>query len=38
MDAGTTHGRIHNSRRNTGAGDLKIQATTAYGDITARSL
>ncbi|ALO13422.1 hypothetical protein AQF52_7836 [Streptomyces venezuelae] len=40
LDAGTTHGRIHNTLRNTeGAGaGLNIQATTAYGDITARSL
>ncbi|MEU0009434.1 DUF4097 family beta strand repeat-containing protein [Streptomyces sp. NPDC006314] len=39
LDAGTTHGRIHNSLRNTeGIADLTIHATTAYGDITARSL
>ncbi|MFB7357476.1 DUF4097 family beta strand repeat-containing protein [Streptomyces gardneri] len=40
LDAGTTHGRIHNTLRNSeGAGaGLNIQATTAYGDITARSL
>ncbi|ALO05865.1 hypothetical protein AQF52_0265 [Streptomyces venezuelae] len=40
LDAGTTHGRIHNTlRNNEGAGaGLNIQATTAYGDITARSL
>jgi hypothetical protein len=38
LDAGTTHGRIHNALKNTGAADLTIHATTAYGDITARSL
>ncbi|MFE7546974.1 DUF4097 family beta strand repeat-containing protein [Streptomyces gardneri] len=40
LDAGTTHGRITNTLRNSeGAGaGLNIQATTAYGDITARSL
>ncbi|MFE7580554.1 DUF4097 family beta strand repeat-containing protein [Streptomyces gardneri] len=40
LDAGTTHGRITNTlRNNEGAGaGLNIQATTAYGDITARSL
>ncbi|HUA29610.1 MAG TPA: DUF4097 family beta strand repeat-containing protein [Streptosporangiaceae bacterium] len=39
LDAGTTHGRIHNALKNTeGAADLNIQATTAYGDIVARSL
>ena len=39
LDAGTTYGRIHNALKNTeGAADLNIQATTAYGDITARSL
>lgn len=38
LDAGTTYGRIHNSLKNTGAPDLTIRATTAYGDITARSL
>lgn len=38
LDAGTTHGRIHNALRNTeGATGLNIHATTAYGDITARS-
>ncbi|WP_331772200.1 DUF4097 domain-containing protein (plasmid) [Embleya sp. NBC_00888] len=40
LDAGTTHGRIHNTLKNpdgAGAG-LNIHATTAYGDITARSL
>ncbi|KAB1911168.1 DUF4097 family beta strand repeat-containing protein [Micromonospora sp. AMSO31t] len=39
LDAGTTHGRIHNSLKNTdGAPDLTIHATTAHGDIDARSL
>ncbi|KJK56060.1 DUF4097 family beta strand repeat-containing protein [Saccharothrix sp. ST-888] len=39
LDAGTGYGRIHNSLRNTeGAADLNIHATTAHGDITARSL
>jgi len=39
LDAGTTHGRIHNALRNTeGTPDLNIHATTAYGDIVARSL
>ena len=39
LDAGTTYGRIQNALRNTeGAADLNIHATTAYGDIVARSL
>ncbi|MEV5968404.1 DUF4097 family beta strand repeat-containing protein [Streptomyces sp. NPDC051921] len=40
LDAGTAHGRIHNALRNSeGAGaGLTLRATTAYGDITARSL
>jgi hypothetical protein len=39
LDAGTGHGRIHNSLRNTdGEAVLTIHATTADGDITARSL
>ena len=38
LDAGTTYGRIHNSLQNTRGADLNIHATTAYGDITARSL
>ncbi|MFE0605992.1 DUF4097 family beta strand repeat-containing protein [Streptomyces sp. NPDC058892] len=39
LDAGTGHGRIHNSLQ-SGADTpaLNIHATTAYGDITARSL
>ncbi|WP_112239323.1 DUF4097 family beta strand repeat-containing protein [Kribbella monticola] len=39
LDAGTTLGRIANSLKNAdGAADLAIQATTAHGDIVARSL
>ncbi|WP_116247948.1 DUF4097 family beta strand repeat-containing protein [Nocardiopsis sp. FIRDI 009] len=38
LDAGTDHGRIHNALTNTGTAGLSIHATTAYGDITARSL
>ncbi|WP_406112009.1 DUF4097 family beta strand repeat-containing protein [Kitasatospora purpeofusca] len=39
LDAGTSYGRIHNTLKNTdGAAALNIRATTAYGDITARSL
>lgn len=39
LDAGTSYGRIRNSLKNTdGAADLNIRATTAYGDIVARSL
>ncbi|MET8787734.1 MULTISPECIES: DUF4097 family beta strand repeat-containing protein [unclassified Streptomyces] len=39
LDAGTGHGRIHNALKNTeGTAGLTIHATTAYGDITARSL
>ncbi|MFE5401563.1 DUF4097 family beta strand repeat-containing protein [Streptomyces sp. NPDC056580] len=40
LDAGTGYGRVHNALRNTdgAAGGLTIHATTAYGDITARSL
>lgn len=39
LDAGTGHGRIHNALRNAdGAPALTIRATTAHGDITARSL
>lgn len=39
LDAGTGYGRIHNSLMNAdGAAGLTILATTAYGDITARSL
>ncbi|WP_327293493.1 hypothetical protein [Streptomyces sp. NBC_01198] len=39
LDAGTSYGRIDNALKNAdGAADLTIRATTAYGDITARSL
>ncbi|MDX3118700.1 MULTISPECIES: DUF4097 family beta strand repeat-containing protein [Streptomyces] len=39
LDAGTGFGRVHNALRNAdGAAALNIHATTAYGDITARSL
>ncbi|MFD6274886.1 DUF4097 family beta strand repeat-containing protein [Streptomyces sp. NPDC060209] len=39
MDAGTAYGRIHNALKNTdGDAGLNIRATTAHGDITARSL
>ncbi|MFE5759431.1 DUF4097 family beta strand repeat-containing protein [Streptomyces massasporeus] len=39
LDAGTGHGRIHNALKNTdGTAGLTIHATTAQGDITARSL
>jgi DUF4097 and DUF4098 domain-containing protein YvlB len=40
LNAGTTSGRIDNALKNTegAAADLNIHATTAYGDIVARSL
>ncbi|MFF7753817.1 DUF4097 family beta strand repeat-containing protein [Streptomyces sp. NPDC007971] len=40
LDAGTSHGRISNTLMNAdgAAAGLNISATTAYGDITARSL
>ncbi|MGA5421045.1 DUF4097 family beta strand repeat-containing protein [Streptomyces lavendulocolor] len=40
LDASTGYGRIHNALRNTDGprADLEVHATTAYGDITARSL
>jgi DUF4097 and DUF4098 domain-containing protein YvlB len=39
LDAGTSHGRIHNSLRNgDGVPALAVHATTTQGDITARSL
>ncbi|WP_432043952.1 DUF4097 family beta strand repeat-containing protein [Streptomyces cadmiisoli] len=40
LDAGTSYGRIHNALKNTDGADadLNIHATTAHGDITARSL
>ncbi|MGW2678302.1 DUF4097 family beta strand repeat-containing protein [Streptomyces sp. NPDC001436] len=39
LDAGTAYGRIHNALTHDGAATpLTIHATTAYGDITARSI
>ncbi|MEV6957347.1 DUF4097 family beta strand repeat-containing protein [Streptomyces sp. NPDC051183] len=38
LDAGTAYGRIHNALTNTETPTLNIHATTAYGDITARTL
>ncbi|MFI8914735.1 DUF4097 family beta strand repeat-containing protein [Streptomyces sp. NPDC053513] len=38
LDAGTAYGRVADSLRNDGTPGLTIKATTAYGDITARSL
>ncbi|NDL58346.1 DUF4097 family beta strand repeat-containing protein [Phytoactinopolyspora mesophila] len=40
LDAGITYGRVHNTLKNAdgAAAELNIQATTAYGSITARSL
>ncbi|WP_199546400.1 DUF4097 family beta strand repeat-containing protein [Streptomyces sp. N35] len=39
LDAGTGYGRINNALKNTaGTPDLTVQATTSYGNITARSL
>ncbi len=40
LDAGAGYGRIHNALKNTdgAAAGLNIHATTAYGDIVARSL
>lgn len=39
LDAGTGYGRVDNALKNTdGAAGLNIHATTAYGDIVARSL
>ncbi|MGQ4388546.1 DUF4097 family beta strand repeat-containing protein [Streptomyces sp. SAS_270] len=40
LDAGTGYGRIHNALKNTDGAEagLNIRATTAHGDITARSL
>ncbi|WP_329421460.1 DUF4097 family beta strand repeat-containing protein [Streptomyces sp. NBC_01268] len=40
LDAGTAYGRVDNALRNSegAAAELNIRATTAYGDITARSL
>ncbi|MFD9893862.1 DUF4097 family beta strand repeat-containing protein [Amycolatopsis sp. NPDC059027] len=38
LDAGTSHGRVSNALKNDGSAELEIHATTAYGDITARSV
>ncbi|MFF3448985.1 hypothetical protein ACFYXJ_17840 [Streptomyces sp. NPDC002667] len=38
LDAGTTRGRISNTLKNTGTPGLTIHATTAHGDITARTV
>ncbi len=38
LDAGTAYGRVSNSLKNNGTPGLSIKATTAYGDITTRSL
>ena len=38
LDAGTDHGRVTNALKNDGATELDLHATTAQGDITARSL
>jgi DUF4097 and DUF4098 domain-containing protein YvlB len=38
LDAGTGYGRISNALKNDGTADLDIHATTAYGDVVARSL
>jgi DUF4097 and DUF4098 domain-containing protein YvlB len=38
LDAGTSYGRVSNALKNDGAAELDIHATTAYGDIVARSL
>ncbi|MFD7700152.1 DUF4097 family beta strand repeat-containing protein [Streptomyces caelestis] len=40
LDAGTGYGRVHNTLKNAdgAAAGLAVHATTAYGDITARSL
>ncbi len=38
LDAGTSFGRISNALKNNGAAELDIHATTAHGDIVARSL
>ncbi|SNY58089.1 DUF4097 family beta strand repeat-containing protein [Paractinoplanes atraurantiacus] len=38
LDAGTGYGRVVNDLKNDGAATLDIHATTAYGDIVARSL
>jgi DUF4097 and DUF4098 domain-containing protein YvlB len=38
LDAGTSYGRVDNTLQNAGVATLTVHATTAHGDITARSL
>lgn len=38
LDAGTSYGRISNGLKNDGSAELEIHATTARGDIAARSI
>ncbi|MFF8829408.1 DUF4097 family beta strand repeat-containing protein [Streptomyces sp. NPDC015131] len=38
LDAGTGYGRVTNGLKNDGTAGLEIRATTAHGDISARSL
>jgi hypothetical protein len=38
LDAGTSHGRVTNTLKNDGTAELDIRATTAQGDIIARSI
>ncbi len=38
LDASTGYGRIDNGRKNDGAAELEVHATSDYGNITARSL
>jgi hypothetical protein len=38
LDAGTSYGRVSNALKNDGTAELDIHATTAHGDISARSL
>jgi len=38
LEAGTSYGRIDSNLKNDGTAELDIHATTAYGDISARSL
>jgi DUF4097 and DUF4098 domain-containing protein YvlB len=38
LDASTGQGRVRNAFKNDGSAELDIRATTAHGDITARSL
>ncbi|MBM2615929.1 DUF4097 family beta strand repeat protein [Actinoplanes sp. LDG1-06] len=38
LDAGTSYGKVANSLKNDGTAELDIHATTAHGDIVARTL